>query len=368
MAHIKDILDVDALHEAIGSGMVTARVQQVTGHVIYNYSKKAPYTPGAWDNPVIRMCRGLIVSQQGIVLGRPWEKFFNLNEPHAPRIRENEPVEVTDKMDGSLGIVFWDPTREMWDIATRGSFDSEMAIEGRKMLNSSKWADWRAYAANKYASMTFLVEIIYPENRIVVDYGPTYDLVLLGAVHTERGIYVGPNFMPEYSDRPHIWPGRRAEVFEASTLDEALALADRENAEGLVVRSLTRDVQVKIKQQDYLERHKAKYNFTRKRVWEAGSQGARAFDEFFQNLPDEFQGQAHEWYMGFFYEMDPICDALDAWVTGLRLLEGDFRVTISRAKFAEYAKNFAFPHLAFMVYDNVPWESMESALWKMVKP
>ena len=35
---------------------------------------------------------------------------------------------------------------------------------------------------------TYLFEIIYPSNRIVVDYGSSRRLVLLAAVHTQTGI------------------------------------------------------------------------------------------------------------------------------------------------------------------------------------
>jgi putative RNA ligase len=40
--------------------------------------------------------------------------------------------------------------------------------------------------------MTVLVEIVYPANRIVLDYGGLDDLILLGAVDIATGRTFGP--------------------------------------------------------------------------------------------------------------------------------------------------------------------------------
>jgi len=62
---------------------------------------------------------------------------------------------------------------------------------------------------------TVLFEIIYPENRIVVDYGEMEDLVLLGAVHTATGGSLAP--------RQVGWPGPVVETFAYPTFGAALA-------------------------------------------------------------------------------------------------------------------------------------------------
>jgi hypothetical protein len=65
-------------------------------------------------------------------------------------------------MDGSLGILFY--YEDEWIMATRGSFTSDQAIKGLEIVKNNYFLDafLREYA--------YLVEIIYPENRIVVDY------------------------------------------------------------------------------------------------------------------------------------------------------------------------------------------------------
>ena len=83
-------------------------------------------------------------------------------------------VEVTGKMDGSMGLLFWDGAR--WRVSTKGSF-------------ASSQGGWATAWANDPANLnqaglrkgwTYLVEIIYSENRIVVPYAFSR-LVLLSA-------------------------------------------------------------------------------------------------------------------------------------------------------------------------------------------
>jgi hypothetical protein len=62
----------------------------------------------AWTE-VTLTCRGLIVDETGRVVARPLRKFFNHNQPGAPVLGLDEPVSVTDKADGSLGIIYEGP-------------------------------------------------------------------------------------------------------------------------------------------------------------------------------------------------------------------------------------------------------------------
>ena len=84
-------------------------------------------------------------------------------------------------MDGSLGIAFY--YQDRWVFASRGSFTSDQAIKGYGMfvnlLNTSRTHFSKGY--------TYLFEIIYPENRIVVDYMDAERLVLLGKIGTLSG-------------------------------------------------------------------------------------------------------------------------------------------------------------------------------------
>src|SRR5262245_463341 len=66
------------------------------GLAIYNYTDAALYTLGAWDNPAVRVCRGLIVDDAtGRIVARAWDKFFNYGQAeHLSTAPLGEPVEV----------------------------------------------------------------------------------------------------------------------------------------------------------------------------------------------------------------------------------------------------------------------------------
>lgn len=57
-----DLVHPANLASALDAKLITIR-ESDDGQRIYNYSDAAMYTPGAWDNPAVRQCRGLIVDQ-----------------------------------------------------------------------------------------------------------------------------------------------------------------------------------------------------------------------------------------------------------------------------------------------------------------
>jgi RNA ligase len=97
--------------------------------------------------------------------------------------------EVHEKVDGSLGVLFHVPLnyavldrKELggWVINTRGSWQSPQCQEASRMLDAYN-------LATLDPAYTYCVEIVYPENRIVVQYRDRKDLTLLAAVHTVTG-------------------------------------------------------------------------------------------------------------------------------------------------------------------------------------
>ncbi|BCJ54475.1 hypothetical protein Asp14428_59500 [Actinoplanes sp. NBRC 14428] len=207
MTLLHDVLDPVELTAALENGHVRTQRHPSRPYVIYNYTEACQYA-GAWT-PVTLACRGLIADEStGRVLARPLPKFFNHTESHAPVLRPEARVAVTEKVDGSLGIIY--PDGDGWAVATRGSFASEQALHATRVLRT-RYAEFAPPAG-----LTVLVEIIYPENRIVVDYGGLDDLVLLGAVEIATGRTYGPAAVPE-------WPGPAASSFEYTTPAEALA-------------------------------------------------------------------------------------------------------------------------------------------------
>jgi RNA ligase len=147
--------------------------------VIFNYMSAAQYS--AHWNFFGTVSRGLIIDRlRGEVAARPFDKFFNWGE--GGRKAGGKPVSITEKVDGSLGILYRAP--DGYRIATRGSFHSEQAEWATAFLRD------RTDLAGLGPRWTLLFEIVYPGNRVVVDYRGRQDLVLLAARDRLSGEYM----------------------------------------------------------------------------------------------------------------------------------------------------------------------------------
>jgi len=90
------------------------------GLVLFNYGFKAEIE-NRW-NWFERVSRGLILNaENGALVSLCMPKFFNYLQ--GGRVPAGHMVEVTEKMDGSLGILM--QHRGGWRFTTRGSFESD---------------------------------------------------------------------------------------------------------------------------------------------------------------------------------------------------------------------------------------------------
>lgn len=324
---------------------------------IANYAEKTVFDR-KW-NDATRASRGLIFDvDNGDVLARPFPKFFNYGEVTAAKIELDDEVWVSDKMDGSLGIIYVAPDNSV-RIATRGSFASSQAMHATEVLNS-KYKHWvRGYVGARH--ITPLVEIIYPENRIVCDYGSQDDLVLLGWIGIDTGFYHPAN-MDE-------WDGPRTRSFDFENFSQVLAQAPRDGAEGFVVYSPRLNDWVKVKQEDYIELHRIVTGLSARRVYEALGSG-QTVEEICAPLPDEFHDfvrdvaeylntKVRERFLKAIQEFDYIENYL--WEVR-KLKQGDPEF---RKEFALMAKDSFYPSLLFLLLDG---REITSKIWRMFEP
>lgn len=113
------LLPAQSHHEIFQDYVQRGLLHQSTrdGLTIYTYTTRCA-SDGAWDE-ITTQARGLILDAEGNIVARPFAKFWNLGESHCPALPEGA-YEVTEKLDGSLGIWFWH--QGTWRVATRGSF------------------------------------------------------------------------------------------------------------------------------------------------------------------------------------------------------------------------------------------------------
>lgn len=350
---LADLFDPADLWKARDDGYVRMQTHPTLPLVVFNYTEKAAYER-AW-NDITRQCRGLIVNQvtQEIV-ARPFDKFFNLGEEKADESYWDSPATVTDKLDGSLGILF--PVDDFrWAIATRGSFTSDQAIHASLKL--------QGYLANGFVpdrNLTYLFEIVYPANRIVLDYGDWDDLILLGARDTQYGYTMGPS-----SEMLSNWPGPRARVAQYTTMREAFEAAPRENAEGYVVHLRESDRRVKIKQEDYVRLHRIITGMNERTVWQLLSTGTTEAG-ICSDVPEEFWPWISDVCAKIFLAYADIdLKARTLFGAILRELREEQGTNWARRDFALKAQRQDNPALLFRLLDGKDTSAM---IWRMIRP
>ena len=212
MVQLSDIMYGALLDQMLAGGYIRAKKHPTEPYTIYNYAEKTAYEK-MW-NPATLQCRGLIVDDNGTIVARPFPKFFNLGEPSAVEA-PTKPFRAFEKHDGSLAVAFRRLDGTV-DIATRGSFESEQAIHATALLHR-KYPNF-----DPQPGCTYLFEIIYPTNRIVVSYGGQDDLILLEVLDNDTGLQAIDLAWNAYT-------GPWVEEAEFTTLAELAEQPDRPN-------------------------------------------------------------------------------------------------------------------------------------------
>jgi RNA ligase len=258
-------------------------------------------------------------------------------EEHLPHEVPHEPFEVYEKMDGSLGIVYW--VKDQAYIASRGSFDSEQARRATHLLHTQ-------YAATLpllQKQNTYLLEIIYPENRIVVDYGPTEQLVLLAVIDTPTG----RDLPLENIGFPLVTR------YDGLTDLKALKNLALNNREGFVLK-FESGFRVKVKFDEYVRLHRILTGVSNQLIWEMLKNNT-PLDAILERVPDEF----YHWVKQTREKL------LDAYCAIEAQCQKDFRVLEDRKTTALYLLSCAYPSILFAMLDGRAYDSI---IWKLIKP
>ena len=331
------MITLASLQQLENDGLISLKSNSNGNLFIANYTTKVQYN-NLWTDLIMK-CRGLIINAKGEIIARPFPKFFNLIE-HKKEDVPNEPFEVFEKLDGSLGVSYFD---ENWKIASRGSFDSEQAKKGTEILHSK----YEKYLKHFKKEKTYLFEIIYPSNRIVVDYGEKESLILLAIIDTKTG----KEDAIENFDFPE-----KVKKYDGITELKKLADLESEDKEGFVVK-FESGLRVKIKFTEYLRLHKIVTELSTKVIWEYLMEG-KDFEEVLSKVPDEF----YNWVKDVKQKLEKDFDTLKVEV------ENKFKQAPqnqTRKEFALWAKNEKHTKLLFNLYDE---REIDSEIWKLIKP
>ena len=311
---------------------------------IYNYTQNAQFDK-MWT-PETEMCRGLILSGDGEIIARPFPKFFNLGE-REDEVIDTVGVKIYEKLDGSLGILYWIGDKPY--IATRGSFESDQAKKATEMIQAMPEHIHNYLRDN--IDRTFLFEIIYPSNRIVVDYGDEEKLVLLAVIDTNTKEEL------DVAEVQGLDVVKRCTMFCDNL--EQLKDTDEDNKEGYVI-VWPDGKRLKIKFAEYVRLHRLVTGVNSRRIWECIKLGV-GVAEMLDRVPDEF----FQWVKETEKEIR----------TNHAAIISEAHELIKKRKYNEMDRKKAakeiiskYRNISSVIFSMLDGKDTDALVWKMVKP
>lgn len=340
-------VDWNVLNTYVDNSLIIANKHPEFDIWILNYSPKVQ-SKSFWDEYTLS-CRGLVVDGNGTILARPFRKFKNLEEHDPSEIDMSQAYEVYEKMDGSLIILFYYEPRMEWIIASRGSFISEQVLEAKKMFDYT-------VLDKLNTNFTYLFEVIYPENRIVVDYGNKRELVLLAKINTETGEECPHDYIVnKYSKYFSI-----VKKFDVKINDlNELKKLEEDNKEGFVVK-FENGFRVKVKFKEYVRLHGILTNVSNITVWEH-LMNNYDFDALLDRVPDEF----YDWLKRVVNNLESAFNDIERKALKEFMRIYHINQINDRKVFALEAVKSEYRSILFKMYDRKPYDEL---IWKMVRP
>ncbi|MFF0274306.1 RNA ligase [Streptomyces sp. NPDC004330] len=383
---LHDLMPSEELAAALADGHVTRKRHPELPLSIYTYTRACQYAQH-WNRATTR-CRGLVADDAtGRIVALPLPKFFNVSEhaagrPYAPPLPD-EPFELYDKVDGSLAVVFHYDDR--WHAASKGSFTSAQATWAQRRLDA-------ADTAGLEPGVTYLAEILYPGNRIVVNYGERRDLVLLAAFGRD-GTEVPPaeaaaGWRP-LGSVVRTWPAMGLAELVALTESDTLPGGHRAtgtDAEGFVLRFAS-GLRAKAKLAEYVRLHKVLTGVTERDIWrghgiqrfaalpagevakglgcsvaEVEADGGKPLDALLEQVPDEFDAWVREVVSGLETAAAEREQAVEDAYAHLAHLAGD------RAAFARAAAEVPDRGLRAALFLRLDGRPTDLLVWRGLRP
>jgi len=213
------------------------------------------------------------------------------------------------------------------------------SVKANELL-TTKYA---AAKAQMQPTITYLFEIIYPQNRIVLDYGTEEILVLLGMVETATGkelplADIGFPIVKKYDG--------------LNDLHQLKALAF-DNKEGFVVK-FTNNFRLKVKFEEYVRIHRIMTQVSSVTIWENLMANA-SFNEILECVPDEF----YQWVEITKAKLEKDYDTIET------IAKNDYKELTTRKETALYFQTCQYPKILFSMLDG---KDYSETIWRYVRP
>jgi len=262
----------------INNHLITERKHPLDNSLkIYNYTPRVQFDR-LWDDTT-RKTRGLII-KNGKVIAEPFHKFFNINEMPETEIKNlpDETPEITEKIDGALGILYLSPDNKL-AISTRGSFESDEALWGTEYFRKTY-----KLPLNIVENYTVMFEIVSPVGEHILKY--PYDLYAIGIRDMQSR-----KLLP-YSEVIYFAKQNKLKVLPNFQIHIPLHLLplNAENIEGWVAMYSKAQLLIKIKTEKYRDIHRYITAITYNNIIELLEKNQ--YDDVISEIPIEIRPEA----------------------------------------------------------------------------
>jgi len=344
---------IETLNKYYQDGLITKQKHPYYDLYIWNYTPDVQINK-LWDE-ITLMCRGLVTDGEGNIVARPFGKFFNMSEL-APEEIPNEPFQLFNKLDGSLMVMFHYDGEII--VASRGSFTSEQSVKGREILEKYRMTlfnDKDTYEAMGYKNpcdYTLLGEVLYPSNRIVVDYSDREDVVLLAAINKNDGSELPYENLMKVGEVLNMPVVKRYDgITDYNQIKETI----KDDEEGRVVL-FKNGFRMKIKGDEYLRLHYILTNISSRDIWQWAKDG-KTLEEMLVDVPDEFYDWARNTYK----------DLMFKFLSKREEIENEFWTLIDKKEFAAKVKGRPNEHFLFRRLNSYS-KRLDDMIWDKLYP
>lgn len=266
-------MNLPSLQEFLKAETIGRVASHRQGHLIgFKYTNETVYAQD-WDDVTLN-ARGIVFNElTGEVVARPFKKFFNYQEyfdeegnhsnlynilPVEFRPNISGPARYWEKLDGSLGIVFYNPFTNKWQVKTGGSFESDQSIWGQK------WYDKNLSNVNPDSKNTYLYEIISNEDIHPIHYD-FEGLAMLSIIDNKTGEELSSDTIQMTAKSFGV---RYPQTYEFKKFVDAVAWAKKlpKTQEGLVI-TFDNGFKCKAKSDEWCELAKMFEGMTKWNIW-----------------------------------------------------------------------------------------------------
>jgi hypothetical protein len=341
---MKNSFDLEILNQYIMDGLIVKHDHPILPISIYNYSRKAVYDR-KWDN-ITKSCRSLILDNQGNIVAKAFDKFFNMEELSNEEIPKEE-FKVYEKLDGSLILIF----KYLGElvISSKGSFSSDQVLLAEKLIKNNN------LESNFREDYVYVFELIGPSNKIVLDY-PKDELVLLTT-------YDKTSWNEILIDNSFV---RTAKTYDSVNDFKTLKTIIPADEEGFVIRFKS-GFRMKIKGDEYFRLHKIITNISSITLWESLKNG-EDLSIILENVPDEIDSWVRDIIGNIRYNKASILNyvgkTFDYYMYGKY---NDQEPVTDRKEFSQWVltKEEWMRPILFNMFDK---KNYDNIIWKLVKP